>query len=325
MTGPIVIGHRGASGHRPEHTALAYQLAWRSGADSVEPDVVCTRDGILVCRHDLDLAPTTDVASRPEFAHRRRTMPVDGELVSGWFVQDFYLEELQQLRARERWPQKRPGSALYDELLPVLTLEDLLDLRAEESARAGRQLGVHIELKHAGLFTGMRMPLQESLVAILRERRLDSALAPVSVMSFESDILKRLRRDLDVEIVQLIDSDETVRSRRLQKVGDYATAVGLSKHLVFPRDASDSIGDPGPAVLKAFKAGLDVLVWTLRSENRHLPANFRSDGSQRDHGDAAAEVARLLELGVDGLMTDFPEVAASVRAGRAGRVSQIAL
>jgi glycerophosphoryl diester phosphodiesterase len=321
VTGPIVIGHRGASGHRPEHTALAYQLAWRSGADSVEPDVVCTRDGILVCRHDLDLAPTTDVASRPEFAHMRRTMQVDGELVSGWFVQDFYLEELQQLRARERWPQKRPGSALYDELLPILTLEDLLDLRAEESARAGRQLGVHIELKHAGLFTGMRMPLQESLVAILRERRLDSALAPVSVMSFESDILKRLRRDLDVEIVQLIDVDETVRSRRLQKVGDYATAVGLSKHLVFPRDASDSIGDPGPAVLKAFKAGLDVLVWTLRSENRHLPANLRSDGSQRDHGDAAAEVARLLDLGVDGLMTDFPEVAARVRAGRVGQIA----
>jgi glycerophosphoryl diester phosphodiesterase len=321
VTGPLVIGHRGASGHRPEHTALAYQLAWRSGADSVEPDVVMTRDGILVCRHDLDLAPTTDVESHPEFAHKRRTMEVDGELVTGWFVQDFYLEELRELRARERWPHKRPGSAMYDELLPILTLEELLDLRAEESARAGRQLGVHIELKHAALFTSMRMPLHESLVAILRERRLDSPLAPVRVMSFEAEILKQLRRDLDVEMVQLIDEHETVRSRRLQRVGGYAATVGLSKHLVLPRDSADAIGEPGPAVLKAFKAGLDVIVWTLRNENKHLPSNLRTNGPSREHGDAVAEVTRLLDLGVDGLMTDFPELAAGVCAGRVGQIA----
>jgi len=316
VTGPLVIGHRGASGHRPEHTALAYQLAWRSGADSVEPDVVCTRDGILVCRHDLDLGPTTDVSDRPEFASKRRTMEVDGELVDGWFVQDFLLEELRQLRARERWPHKRPVSAMYDDLLPLLTLEDLLDLREQESARAGRQLGVHIELKHARLFTDMRMPLHESLVAILRERRLDSPLGPVSVMSFEPDILKQLRRDLQVEMVQLIDQHETVRNRRLHKIGGYASTVGLSKHLVLPRDARGAVGEPGPAVLAAFRAGLDVLVWTLRNENAHLPVNLRSDGRAREHGDAAGEVTRLLDLGVDGLMTDFPEVAAEVRAGR---------
>jgi glycerophosphoryl diester phosphodiesterase len=321
VTGPLVIGHRGASGHRPEHTALAYKLAWRTGADSVEPDVVCTRDGVLVCRHDLDLTRTTDVASRPEFAHKRRTMELDGKAVDGWFVHDFDLDELRELRARERWPRKRPGSAMYDDLLPVLTLEELFDLREEESARAGRQLGIHIELKYAALFTSMRMPLHESVVAILRERRLHSALAPVSVMSFEADILKRLRRDLDVEMVQLLDRHDTVRPRRLRKVGDYATAVGLSKHLALPRDAEGAIGEPGPAVLTAFRAGLDVLVWTLRNENRHLPANLRSDGPQRAHGNAAGEVSRLLDLGVDGLMTDFPEVAAEVRAGRVGSIA----
>jgi glycerophosphoryl diester phosphodiesterase len=321
VTGPLVIGHRGASGHRPEHTALAYQLAWRSGADSVEPDVVLTRDGILVCRHDLDLAPTTDVASRPEFAHKRRTMEVDGEIVDGWFVQDFHLEELKELQARERWPRKRPVSAMYDELLPVLTLEELLDLREQESARAGRRLGVHIELKHAAMFEGMRMPLRDSLVAILRERRLDSALGPVTVMSFESDVLKQLRRDLQVEMVQLVDEHDSVRHRRMQKVGDYASAVGLSKDVVLPRDAHDAVGEPGPGVLAAFKAGLDVLVWTLRSENRHLPSNLRSNGPKRAHGDAAGEVRRLLDLGVDGLVTDFPEVAAAVRAARVAPIA----
>ena len=321
MRAPLVIGHRGASGHRPEHTALAYQLAWRSGADSVEPDVVLTRDGILVCRHDLDLGPTTDVASRPEFAHMRRTMEVDGELVDGWFVQDFHLEELKELRARERWPKKRPGSALYDELLPVLTLEELLDLREEESARAGRRLGVHIELKHAAMFEDLRMPLRESLVAVLRERRLDSALGPVTVMSFETEVLKRLRRDLQVEMVQLVDEHESVRHRRLQKIGDYASAVGLSKKIVLPPDASGAVDEPGPGVLAAFRSGLDVLVWTLRSENRHLPTNLRSDGLMREHGDAAGEVRRLLDLGVDGLVTDFPEVAAEVRSGRAAPIA----
>ena len=238
-----------------------------------------------------------------------------------WFVHDFHLEELKELRARERWPRKRPASAMYDDLLPVLTLEELLDLRAEESARAGRQLGVHIELKSPSFFTDMRMPLHESLVAILRERRLDSALAPVSVMSFESDALKRLRKDLDVELVQLLDRHETVRTRHLRRVSAYASTVGLSKHLVLPREAQDRIGEPGPGVLTAFGAGLDVLVWTLRSENRHLPANLRSNGPAREHGDAAGEVERLLDLGVDGLMTDFPEVTAGVRAGRVGRIA----
>ncbi len=321
MSAPLVIGHRGASGHRPEHTAPAYLLAWRSGADSVEPDVVCSRDGVLVCRHDLDLARSTDVADRAEFAHKRRVLDLDGERVESWFVQDFDLAELKELRARERWPRKRPRSALYDGLLPVLTLEELLDLREQESARAGRQLGVHIELKDPSVFTGMRMPLHESLVAILRERRLDSALGPVSVMSFDADMLKALRRDLQVEMVQLIDRHETVRPRRLHRIGAYASAVGLSKHLVLPRDAADRVGEPGPAVLAAFGAGLDVLVWTLRSENRHLPANLRTDGPARGHGDAAGEITRLLDLGVDALLTDFPEVAVGVRAGRVGRIA----
>jgi glycerophosphoryl diester phosphodiesterase len=319
VTGPLVIGHRGASGHRPEHTLLAYRLAWRTGADSVEPDVVSTRDGVLVCRHDLDLARTTDIADHPEFAHRRRRMVVDGIEEHGWFVQDFDLAEVRRLRARERWPRKRPISAMYDGQAGVLTLEELLDLRDAESARAGRSLGVHVELKHPGVFADLGMPLDEPLVDLLRRRRLTSPLSAASVMSFDTAVLRRMRRQVDVELVQLIDFDEPVKRRRLQKIATYATAVGLHKDHALPRDRHDRTGRPGAAVGKAFGTGLDVLVWTLRSENRHLPVNLRSYGSGSEHGDAEAEVEQLLDLGVDGVLTDFPEVAVAARDRRAVR------
>jgi glycerophosphoryl diester phosphodiesterase len=307
-----VIGHRGASGHRPEHTAPAYRLAWRSGADSVEPDVVSTRDGVLVCRHDLDLARTTDVAQHPEFAARRRRFRVDGADVHGWFVGDFDLEELRLLRARERWPRMRPGSARYDGRLGLLTLEELLDLRAAESARAGRPLGVHIELKHPEVFEGLGMPLHEPLIALLRKHRLTSPLAPAAVMSFDGAVLKRLRRAVDVELVRLVDHDRPVRRGWLQRTGTYASGVGLSKQLAL---------SSAKAVGKVQDAGLDLLVWTLRSENRYLPPELRVPGRPRTHGHAAAEVARLLDLGVDGLLTDFPEVAVEVLRSRAVAVA----
>jgi glycerophosphoryl diester phosphodiesterase len=288
VTGPLVIGHRGASGHRPEHTSLAYRHAWRGGADSVEPDVVITRDGVLVCRHDLDLARTTDVARRPEFADRRRRLVVAGREHHGWFVQDFDLAEVRQLRARERWPSSRTGSARYDGLLGVLTLEELLDLREAESQRAGRRLGVHIELKHPELFADLGMPLDEPLVDLLRRRRLTSALSGAAVMSFDPHVLRRLRREVDTELVQLVDRVEPVKRRRLQRVATYATAVGLHKNHARER-----------SIATAFACGLDVLVWTLREET-------------------PVDIGRLFDLGVDGVLTDFPELAVGVRDQRAG-------
>jgi len=324
VTGPLVIGHRGASGHRPEHTSLAYRLAWSSGADSVEPDVVCTRDGVLVCRHDLDLARTTDVAERPEFAHRRRRMVVDGRDQHGWFVQDFDLAEVRQLRTRERWPRKRPRSARYDGQGGVLTLEELLDMREAESRRAGVRLGVHIELKHPEVFAGLGMPLHEPLVDLLRSRRLTSPLSAAAVMSFDGNVLRSLRREVDNELVQLVHRDDSVKRRRLHRIATYATSVGLHKDHVLPRDLHDRCGRPGLAVETAFGAGLDVLVWPLRNENRHLPANLRSAGGGAAHGDAHTEVAQLLDLGVDGVLTDFPEVAVAVRAHRTVGVAGIA-
>jgi glycerophosphoryl diester phosphodiesterase len=297
MSGPLVIGHRGASGHRPEHTSLAYRLAWRGGADSVEPDVVSTRDGVLVCRHDLELSLTTDVASRPEFAHRRRRGVVAGHVQYGWFVQDFDLAEIRELRARERWPRERPTSAMYDDLVGVLTLEELLDLREAESRRAGRPLGVHIELKHPDVFAAWGIPLHEPLVELLGDRGLTSSLSPATVMSFDSDVLRRLRRRIDTELVQLIDRNEPVKRRRLQRIGGYATAVGLHKDHTVPHGRHNPTGRSAAAVDKAFGAGLDVLVWTLRYQSQ-------------------TEVGRLFDLGVDGVLTDFPEAAVAVRNQR---------
>ena len=316
VSSALVIGHRGASGYRPEHTALAYRTAYRSGADSVEPDVLSTRDGVLVCRHDLDLSLTTDVAERPEFADRRRSQVVDGVVQSGWFVHDLDLAELRTLRARERWPRKRPGSARFDGHVGVLTLEDLLDLRESESARAGRELGVHVEVKHAEHQAALGLPVDELLVDVLRRRRHTSPLSPVTVMGFESSVLRSVRHEVDVDLVQLVDHPARLGRSRLARVAAYATGVGLHKDHVLPRDAQDRVGAPGKAVGKALGAGLDVLVWTLRSENRHLPANLRTPGSKRAHGAADTEVHRMLDAGVDGLLTDFPDLAVDVCRSR---------
>jgi glycerophosphoryl diester phosphodiesterase len=299
VSGPLVIGHRGASGHRPEHTSVAYRLAWRSGADSVEPDVLSTRDGVLVCRHDLDLARTTDVADRPEFAHRRRRFVVDGREEHGWHVADFDLAEVRQLRARERWPHRRPGSARYDGAFGVLTLEELLDLREAESARAGRPLGVHIELKHPEVFAALGMPLHEPLLELLRRRGLTSALSPAAIMSFDDDVLRRLRREVDTELVRLVGPETRVRRRHLQRIGGYATAVGLHRDHALPRPGRGRSAHHGSAVATAFGAGLDVLVWTLRRDTR-------------------AAVGQLLDQGVDGVLTDFPGAAVEARAQQLG-------
>lgn len=321
MQAPLVIGHRGASGHRPEHTAAAYRAAWRSGADSVEPDVLSTRDGVLVCRHDLELSTTTDIAERPEFSARRRELQVDGRRIVGWFVHDLDLAELRTLRARERWPAHRPSSARFDDHFGLLTLEELLELRQRESERAGRVLGVHLELKHTALLAGLGLDVRAPLVDLLRHQRLTSALSPVSVMAFEDSVLRRLRGDLDVELVQLINADRSAerRTRRaaLRRVSSYADAVGLHQQLVLRRDATGQVVGRGPAVHRAREAGLDVLVWTVRNENRFLPAQLRRGTAPGEHGDGATLVRWLLDLGVDGVLTDFPETAVQVRRERA--------
>ncbi len=301
---PSVIAHRGASGHRPEHTLAAYELAFRLGADSVELDLLATRDGVIVCRHDLELSRTTDVAARPEFAHLRRTIEIDGAEVSGWFVHDLDLDELRELRVRERWPKKRPGSASFNGRYAVATLQEVLDLVDAESARAGIGLGVHAELKS---------------VKHLREQGIDltaligdsaaSARPEVAWFGFESDALRRL--DVVGPVLRLFD--KAPNPIALARATEYANGIAVRRKAVFPRDAHDRTGRPSGVVEKAHRRGLSVLVWTHRAENQHLPADFRIGTTAHAHGDAVGEAELFYRAGVDGLITDFPELAVMAR------------
>lgn len=292
---PQVIAHRGASGHRPEHTLVAYERAFRLGADSVEIDLVATRDGALVCRHDVELSRTTDVAGRTEFAHLRRTLDVDGESVTGWFVHDFTSVELRELRARERWPRKRPYSAAYDGHWAIPTLEEVLAVRDREAARSGLSLGVHIELKSPQHLRTQGLWLPE-LVAGVDARDL-------TWMSFDHDALASLGATRSYRLFE-----KTPSTRELNRAAAYAVGIGVRRKAVLPPDLTGRVLEPSKLVGRAHKRGLDVLVWTHRAENQHLPSNLRIGSSLHAHGDAAGEAAMLFEAGIDGLITDFPEI-----------------
>src|SRR5690242_20240985 len=189
---PVVIAHRGASGYRPEHTLASYRLAIAMGADFIEPDLVSTKDGVLVARHENEISGTTDVADHPEFADRRATKVIDGRPVAGWFTEDFTLAELKTLRAKERLPQVRPDNTRYDGMFEVPTFEEVLALAKQESRRTGRRIGVYPETKHPTYFDGIGLSLEEPLVAALRRHGLDRPRAAVIIQSFETGNLREL-------------------------------------------------------------------------------------------------------------------------------------
>lgn len=292
---PRVIAHRGASGHRPEHTLAAYELGYRLGADSVELDVVATKDGVLVCRHDLDLSRTTDVADRPELAHLATTVEVAGETRTAWFVHDLTLAEVKQLRSRERWPRKRAGNTAYDDRFEIPTLVEVLDLRDREAARLGTKLDVHVELKSPELQRGHGL-WQPELVGDLVRR-------DVSWMSFHAEALDDLGAPRSYRLF-----DAPPSGKDLARVPDFVVGIGVRRKAVLPRDVAGRVGTPSKLVAKAHKRGLEVLVWTHRAENQHLPSNLRIGAAPHGHGDAAGEAAVLFEAGIDGLITDFPEI-----------------
>lgn len=319
MRRPMIIAHRGASGERPEHTMAAYERAVALGADAIEPDLVMTRDGLLVARHENKISGTTDVAERAEYADRRTTKTIDGGPLPGWFAEDFTLAELKTLRARERLPEWRPGSAAFrDE--PILTIEEIVDF-----AKA-RGIGLVLEIKHSSYSASIGLPIEPALLRLLDRAGWSRRDAPVWIESFETGNLRRLRKETNVRLVQLLESHghpadggpsyaEMATPAGLAEIATYADAIGPAKALIVPRDADGRSLAPTRLVADAHAAGLQVFPWTFRSENAFLPAELRIGTDHSTHGRADEEYRQFIALGVDALFSDFPGEAVRVRNG----------
>ncbi|MVA74965.1 glycerophosphodiester phosphodiesterase [Auraticoccus sp. F435] len=326
-----VLAHRGASGQRPEHTLAAYALAIRQCADVIEPDVVPTRDGVLVARHENEISGTTDVASRPEFADRRTTRTIDGRRVTGWFTEDFTLAELRTLRAVERVPDIRPENTRFDGLYPVPTLAEVLDLARHSRTCAGEPVGVAPETKHPSYFDSIGLSLEEPLLAELAAAGLDTEDAPVVVQSFETANLRELARRAPVGLAQLVGCSgapqdlaqagdgrtyrDLVSPDGLREIATYADSVALCKDVMIPRQPDGTLGQPTAVVEDAHRAGLTVVGWSFRVENEYLPAELDSSADPAADGDMAAEVRVFLDAGMDQVFSDNPDVAVAAVAG----------
>lgn len=329
---PLVIAHRGCSALRPEHTLASYAKAIEQGADFIEPDFVSTRDGALIARHENNIAETTDVAIRPEFASRRATKVIDGETITGWFTEDFTLAEIKTLRAVERLGAMRPESKSYDGQFQLLTLEEIADFVAAESAARGRIIGLIPEIKHSTYFTKIGLPLEQRFLDRVAASHYLST-APVIVQSFEVANLQWLRPriaaypnlqllqltvPLDVRPPDVAATGGTLTYAQMHKpagladVKAYADWISPALQGVIPYgDASGKsgpLGRPTTLVRDAHAAGLLVSTWTVRPENAFLPTDFRGAGNEAARQDKACIdlIRRYIDAGVDSFFTDDP-------------------
>jgi glycerophosphoryl diester phosphodiesterase len=326
---PLIIGHRGAPGYRPEHTKSSYELALALGADAVEPDIVATKDGVLVLRHENEISGTTDVASRPEFAARRATKIVDGKQLTGWFTEDLTWEELSTLRAKERIPALRSSSASFDGSSGILRLRDLVDILDSAAETGGRPPGIVVEIKHATYFERAGLPLDDLLASELAGTRFADGTGLV-VEAFEHTVLRQLAaRGLPAMYVYLIEKRGrpfdavAALGSKAPKYADSLTAVGLDalaaggidgisvdKALLFADELDGSTND---LVEHAQERDLAVFTWTLRPENAFLAPAFRSSGGRAEFGHWEAEFDAILRTGVDGVFCDHPDLGVAAR------------
>lgn len=330
---PAVIAHRGASALRPEHTLAAYQQAIDDGADAIEPDLVMTRDGVLVARHENEISGTTDVSSRPEFADRKTTKTIDGIPVTGWFTEDFTLAELKTLRAVERIPLNRPANTHFNGRFEVPTLQEVITLAQTQSQLRRRTIGIVPETKHPTYFQSIGLPMEKTLVSVLEANGYRGKNAPVFIQSFEVANLKQLRQLTRIRLIQLIDNPrnppaangaprnkpfdftasndsrtygDMITPAGLKEIATYADVVAPYKEVIIPRAAGNLLGTPTEFVAHAKAAKLQVHTWTFRPENPFLPADLRSSnpGSPSERGNSIAEISAYLNIGIDGFFTD---------------------
>jgi len=321
----LVIGHRGASGYRPEHSRAAYDLAFDLGADAVEPDIVATRDGVLVLRHENEISGTTDVAHRPEFSTRKATKTIDGVSLTGWFTEDFTWEELSTLRVVERLPQVRQTSTTFDGAQGILRLRDLIEIIDAASVRVGRPLVMVAEIKHATYFESIGLALDELFAAEVADWATEDNLV---IESFEQTVLLKIRaRGVPGRLVFLVEKGGSpadlvaLHGRKAQSYASHLTDFGLARLAATVDGVSVDrriIVDPDTAAVsdiveRAHAAGLIVFTWTLRPENRFLTKAFRRGGGAAAWGDWRAEYGLILSTGLDGVFADQPDLAVAVR------------
>ena len=324
-----MIAHRGASGYRPEHTRSAYLLAIEQGADAVEPDLVSTSDGVLVIRHENEITATTDVASHPEFASRRTTKTIEGDSLTGWFTEDFTWAELSTLRARERLPKLRKANRAFEGEDGILRLSDLLELLNA----ADRRVGLVAEIKHASYFESIGLPLDKLFAAELaRAGWADDGIegrARLTVESFETGVLGKVRdRGIRARYVFLLEASGAPADHPDRPYADYLTSEGLAelagglkldgisvdKQLLLRTDDAGRTNGVTDLVDRAHAAGLTIFCWTLRAENRFLPADLRRGLSPAAFGNWRHEFALLLGSGIDGVFADQPDLALLARS-----------
>ncbi|KVG88489.1 glycerophosphodiester phosphodiesterase [Burkholderia ubonensis] len=327
-----VVGHRGASALRPEHTLASYRKAIEDGADVIEPDLVSTRDGVLVARHENEISGTTNVSALPQFASRKTTKTIDGVPLTGWFTEDFTLAELKTLRARERIAQFRPTNTAYNDQYEIPTFDEIVALAKQMSAQVGRTIHLYPETKHPTYFQSIGLPLEDRLVDALQKDPYTARTATIYIQSFEVANLKAIRNRIgssqpNWKLVQLMDDAaqrpyDFVKANDKRTYGDlstrdgmrevatYANGVGPYKASIIAVGADGTLQQPTPYVRYAHEAGLVVHPYTFRPENNFLPASLKDGGaaSARNTAGSVREIQAYLRAGIDGFFTDDPAV-----------------